>query len=157
MRIDKTCELPFPLELAWTRLTNPELVGACVPGVEKVERVDDTHFAVTVTVKLGVVRPTFRLNISLAEQIAPRYLRSHCAGEANGMLGSLRQSTEVHLAPLGESATRLDVSAEFDVFGRLGTFGYGMLKGKADQLWEQFVRNFSAAEEDTRCTPTTPR
>lgn len=157
MRIDKTCELPFPVEVAWARLTNPELVGACVPGVEKVETLDDTHFLVTVTVKVGVIKPTFRLNIGLAEQIPPRFLRSTCAGEANGMLGSLRQSTEIHLASLGDAATRLDVSAEFDVFGRLGTFGYGVLKGKADQLWEQFVRNFSAAEEDTQCTSTTPR
>jgi carbon monoxide dehydrogenase subunit G len=157
MRIDKACELPFPLERAWARLVDAERVGACVPGVEKVERLDERRFVVTVTVKVGVVKPTSRLHVELAEQAPPHYLRSTCSGEANGMLGSLRQSTEVRLAPLGEAATRLEVSAEFDVFGRLGTFGYGVLKGKADQLWEQFVRNFSAAEEDTQCAPSTSR
>lgn len=156
MRIEKTCELPFPLQVAWARLTDPDLIGACVPGVEKVERLDDTHFLVTVTVKVGVIKPTFRLNVGLVEQAPPRYLRSTCAGEANGMLGSLRQTTEIHLSSTSDAATRLDVAAEFDVFGRLGTFGYGVLKGKADQLWEQFVSNLSADEGKLQCTRTTP-
>jgi carbon monoxide dehydrogenase subunit G len=150
MRIEKACVLPFGLEQVWARLSNAELVGACLPGVEKVERLDDQHFVVTVTVKVGVIKPTFRLNITLAEQTPPVYLRSTCAGEANGMMGSLRQTTHLRLAALSERETRLEVDAEVDVFGRLGTFGYGVLKGKADQLWEEFVVNFQRCVETTR-------
>jgi carbon monoxide dehydrogenase subunit G len=145
MRIEKNCVLPFALQSVWGRLSDPDVVGACVPGVEKVERVDETHFVVTVTVKVGVIKPTFRLNVILAEQNPPVYLRSTCAGEANGMMGSLRQTTQIRLTAVSEEETRIDIDAEFDVFGRLGTFGYGVLKGKADQLWEQFVANFAAA------------
>lgn len=144
MRIEKSCDLPFPRETVWTALLNAELVGACVPGVERVERLDDDRFLVTVTIKLGVIKPTFRLNINLLEQSPPSYVRSSCAGEANGMMGSLRQKTEVRLAD-GGSGTRMDVQSEIDVFGRLGTFGYGVFKGKADQLWDQFVANFLGA------------
>jgi carbon monoxide dehydrogenase subunit G len=144
MQIEKSCVLPVPLQTAWDCLSDAELVGACVPGVEKVERLDDTRFTVTVTVKVGVVKPTFRLNVTLVEQRPPQYLRSTCAGEANGMMGSLRQTTQIRLIDLN-GHTRVEVDAEVDVFGRLGTFGYGVLKGKADQLWDQFVANLSAA------------
>ena len=144
MQIEKSCVLPVPVQAAWDCLADADLVGACVPGVEKVERVDDTHFVVTVTVKVGVIKPTFRLNVTLVEQTPPAYLRSTCTGEANGMMGSLRQTTQIRLSSV-EGKTRVDVNAEVDVFGRLGTFGYGVLKGKADQLWEQFVANLSAA------------
>ena len=150
MQIEKSCVLPVPIQNAWDCLADPDVVGACVPGVEKVERVDDTHFLVTVTVKVGVIKPTFRLSITLAEQTPPVYLRSTCAGEANGMMGSLRQTTHLRLAALSERETRLEVDAEVDVFGRLGTFGYGVLKGKADQLWEEFVVNFQRCVETTR-------
>ena len=147
MRIEKSCVLPVPVRTAWDCLSDAELVGACVPGVEKVERLDDTRFVVTVTVKVGVVKPTFRLNVALVEQRPPEYLRSTCTGEANGMMGSLRQTTEIRFSPLDEG-TRVEVQAEVDVLGRLGTFGYGVLKGKADQLWEQFVANLSAAAKE---------
>jgi carbon monoxide dehydrogenase subunit G len=145
MKIDKSCVLPFPVEQVWNGLSNPELVGTCVPGVEKVESIDEKHFLVTVTVKVGIIKPTFRLNVVLNESRAPVYMQSSCTGEANGMMGSLRQTTEIRLERLGAAETRMDVAAEVDVFGRLGTFGYGVLKGKADQLWEQFVANLSTA------------
>lgn len=145
MLIEKSCVLPFPVQTVWDGLSNAELVGTCVPGVESVERVDDSHFIVSVTVKVGVIKPTFRLNIALAEQTAPVYLRSTCAGEANGMMGSLRQTTQIYLTSLGGTDTQVDVRAEVDVFGRLGTFGYSVLKGKADQLWEEFVANLTTA------------
>ena len=88
MRIDKACELPFPLERAWARLVDAERVGACVPGVEKVERLDERRFVVTVTVKVGVVKPTFRLNVELAEQAPPHYLRSTLACSMRGSFRS---------------------------------------------------------------------
>jgi carbon monoxide dehydrogenase subunit G len=148
MQIDKSCVLPVPIQTAWDCISDADLVAGCVPGVEKVERVDDAHFLVTVTVKVGVIKPTFRLNVTLVEQKPPSYLRSTCTGEANGMMGSLRQSTQIRLSKISDAETRVDVNAEVDVFGRLGTFGYGVLKGKADQLWEQFVANLSTAAKE---------
>lgn len=145
MRIEKRCILPLPIEKVWGGLSNAELVGTCMPGVESVERVDDTNFIVSVTVKVGVIKPTFRLNIALVEQIPPVYIRSTCAGEANGMMGSLRGTTQIRLTDLGGAETQVDVQAEGDVFGRLGTFGYSVLKGKADQIWGDFVANLTVA------------
>jgi uncharacterized protein len=145
MRIEKRCILSFPVQFVWDRLSNAEVVGTCMPGVTSVEKADDTNFVVTITVKVGVIKPTFRLNVALVEQNPPVYLRSTCAGEANGMMGSLRGTTQIHLTALDGEATQVDVQADGDVFGRLGTFGYSVLKGKADQLWEDFVANLTVA------------
>src|SRR4051812_2502201 len=133
MRIEKRCILPFPVEIVWGWLSNAELVGTCMPGVTNVEKVDESHFVVTICVKVGVIKPTFRLNVALVEQNAPVYLHSTCAGDANGMMGSLRGTTSIKLTAL-DGTTQVDVQADGDVFGRLGTFGYSVLKGKADQL-----------------------
>ena len=119
-----------------------------MPGVESVERVDDSNFIVSITVKVGVIKPTFRLNIALVEQIPPVYLRSTCAGEANGMMGSLRGTTQIRLIALNGAETQVDVQAEGDVFGRLGTFGYSVLKGKAEQLWEDFIAKLTVAVKE---------
>jgi uncharacterized protein len=148
MRIEKRCVLPFPVEIVWDRLSNAEVVGTCVPGVTRVEKTDDRNFVVTMTVKVGVIKPTFRLNVELVEQNPPVYLRSTCAGEANGMMGSLRGTTQIRLTALDGGATEVDVQADGDVFGRLGTFGYSVLKGKADQLWDDFVANLTGAMKE---------
>jgi uncharacterized protein len=147
MRIEKRCTLPFPVEIVWGGLSNADLVGRCMPGVANVEKVDDSNFVVTISVKVGVIKPTFRLNVALVEQKPPVYLRSTCAGEANGMMGSLRGTTQIHLTAL-DGATQVDLQSDGDVFGRLGTFGYSVLKGKADQIWEEFVRNLAAAMKE---------
>lgn len=147
MRIEKRCTLPFPAEVVWDGLSNADLVGRCMPGVTGVEKVDDRNFIVTISVKVGVIRPTFRLNVALVERKPPVYLRSTCAGEANGMMGSLRGTTQIHLTAL-DGATQVDVQSDGDVFGRLGTFGYSVLKGKADQIWEEFVANLAAAMKE---------
>jgi carbon monoxide dehydrogenase subunit G len=148
MRIEKRCILPFSVEHVWGGLSNAELVATCMPGVQSVVRVDDINFIVSITVKVGVIRPTFRLNIALVEQTSPVYLRSTCAGDANGMMGSLRGTTQIRLTALDGAETQVDVQAEGDVFGRLGTFGYSVLKGKADQLWEDFVANLTVAMKE---------
>jgi uncharacterized protein len=147
MRIEKRCILPVPVEIVWAGLLNAELIGTCMPGVTRVEKVDGSNFVVTVTVKVGVIKPTFRLNVALVEQNSPVYLRSSCTGEANGMMGSLRGTTQIHLTAL-DGATQVDVQADGDVFGRLGTFGYSVLKGKADQIWEDFVANLTVAMKE---------
>lgn len=148
MRIEKRCILPFPVDIVWSGLSNAEVVGACMPGVISVEKVDDSNFVVAITVKVGVIKPTFRLNVALVEQNAPVYLRSTCTGEANGMMGSLRGTTQVHLTTLDGGATQVDVQADGDVFGRLGAFGYSVLKGKADQIWQDFVANLAVAVKE---------
>jgi carbon monoxide dehydrogenase subunit G len=146
MRIEKRSTLPFPVEKVWAALSNAELVGTCMPGVNSVEPVDDNNFIISITVKVGIIKPTFRINTAIVERNPPVSLRSTCVGEANGMMGSLRGTTEIVLTALdGGAGTQLDVQAEGDVFGRLGTFGYSVLKGKADQLWEQFVANLTGA------------
>jgi carbon monoxide dehydrogenase subunit G len=148
MRIEKRCVLPFSAETVWGGLSNAEFVGRCMPGVTSVEKVDDNKFIVVVTVKVGMIKPTFRLNVVLVEQNPPIYLRSTCAGDANGMMGSLRGTTQIRLTTLDRGLTQVDVQADGDIFGRLGTFGYSVLKGKADQLWEDFVSNLTVAVKE---------
>ena len=63
------------------------------------------------------------------------------------MMGSLRGTTQIHLTAL-DGATQVDLQSDGDVYGRLGTFGYSVLKGKADQIWEEFVRNLAAAMKE---------
>ncbi|MGE0799083.1 MAG: CoxG family protein [Lautropia sp.] len=147
MKIEKTCTFPFPVHAVWDALLDAHLVGACMPGVSQVEKTAEDRFKVTVTAKVGIVKPTFRLDVELLETEPVQRLRSRCTGEANGMLGSLRQTTEIRLKSTDDGGASMSVDAEVDVFGRLGTYGYGVFKGKAEEIWAMFVANLAAAIE----------
>jgi len=141
MRVEKTVHLKAPIRTAWDVLVDPAAVGACVPGVEAVEIVDPTRFVVTLAVKVGVVRARFRVRVAVTETRPPYYLRSEGAGEEASPTSSLRETTELHLDEAGPGETALRVVTDVDVFGPLGTFGYSVMKGKADRMWDEFVTN----------------
>ena len=133
--------LKAPIQKAWDVLLDPAAVGACVPGVEAVETVDPTRFVVTLAVKVGIVRARFTVKVAVTEARPPRYLRTEGVGEESGLTSSLRETTELFLDEAGPGETALRVVTDVDVFGPLGTFGYSVLKGKADRMWDEFVTN----------------
>jgi uncharacterized protein len=148
VQIDKTCSIAAPIEVLWKALLDPDVIARCLPGVERVEAIDPTRFKATVAVKVGIVHARFAMDITILETRPPRYLKSAAVGDAAGMAGSVRGTTEVTLEPVDEGQTRVGIRAELDVFGRLGTFGYSVLKGKVDRMWQDFARNLAAAVGD---------
>jgi carbon monoxide dehydrogenase subunit G len=145
MHIEKTCLVKAPVDAVWQALLDPDRLAACMPGIERVEVLEPTRFVVHVAVKVGIVRARFALKVTVVETRPPHYLRSETVGEETGMLSSLRQSTELTLESAGPAETRLAVRTDLDVFGRLGTFGHGVIQAKADRMWQDFAANLAAA------------
>lgn len=147
MEIEKTLDLNKPIDQAWAMLLDPQLMGACVPGVERVEVLDADHFRVTVAVKVSYIKARFTINLAITERRAPRYLKSEGTGDEDSLSSNIRQTTQLDLEPLGDEQTRLRMRASVDVFGRLGTFGHGIIRSKAEQLWQEFAGNLKARIE----------
>lgn len=147
MRFEKTVEVQVGIEQAWTALIDPARMSACVPGVERVETVDATHYVVWLGVKLGVMRMKFKMNVTLKDLDPPRSLSSVSVGEDANVAGGVRVSNVIELEALAPNATRLSVTSDADVFGPIGTFGYAVFKGKADRMWDEFATNLKSAIE----------
>jgi carbon monoxide dehydrogenase subunit G len=144
VQIDKTCRIDAPIDALWKALLDPSVIARCLPGVEAVEAIDPTRFTAVVGVKVGLIAARFSMQVTIVAQRPPEYLKSVAVGDAAGMAGSVRGTTELRLAPVAAGATRVDIHADVDVFGRLGTFGYGVLKGKVDRMWQEFAANLAS-------------
>ena len=147
MRVEKTVVVKAPIQRAWELLLAPVAIGACVPGVERIELIDATRFVVSVNVKVGIVRARFRVNVTVTETRPPYYLKSVGVGDEAGLTSSLRQTTEMELKEVGPNETEIRVRNDTDVFGVLGTFGYTVIKGKAERMWEEFAANLKTRIE----------
>ena len=120
-------------------------MGACVPGVQAIEVINDTEYLVTVQVKIAFISAGFNVRTKIEETRQPSYLRSSGVGEDSSLTSSLKMSSELFLEERADGTTGLRMLLDVDLFGRLGTFGLNVIKTKADRMWDEFSRNLAKA------------
>lgn len=144
MEIEKTLQLDAPPARVWALLLDPTAMGACVPGMESIEVISDTEYVAVMKVKIAFISARFKLKTCIVESDAPRYLRAEGTGEDASVASSLKQVSEMWLAEREGGGTELRMKVKVDVLGRMGTFGLGVMKTKADRLWDEFGVNAAA-------------
>ncbi|MDR6855751.1 SRPBCC family protein [Variovorax guangxiensis] len=143
MDIEKILTIAAPPARVWELLLDPEVMGACIPGMQSVEVLSPTEYKALIAVKIAFVSAKFRLKTTILEQRAPLYLRCEGTGEDASVASSLRQQSEMFLAEQADGGTELRVKVKVDVLGRLGSFGLSVMKTKADRMWDEFGQNLS--------------
>ncbi|CAG2141430.1 hypothetical protein LMG31506_02466 [Cupriavidus yeoncheonensis] len=144
MEIEKTLVTAAPPARVWELLLDPNVMGACVPGMESIEVISDVEYIAHMAVKIAFINARFRLHTKIVETRAPHYLRTEGTGEDASVASSLRQSSEIFLTEQEDGSTQLRIRVQVDVLGRLGTFGLSVMKTKADRMWDEFGANLLA-------------
>ncbi|WP_416049119.1 CoxG family protein [Cupriavidus basilensis] len=144
MEIEKTLIVGAAPAQVWALLLDPNVMGGCVPGMQSIEVVSDVEYISHIQVKIAFVSARFKIKTTIVEMRAPSYLRSEGTGEDASVASSLKQSSEIFLTGQPDGKTELRMKINVDVLGRLGTFGLGVMKTKADRMWEEFGTNLSA-------------
>lgn len=153
MEIEKILTIAAPPARVWELLLDPEVMGACIPGMQSVEVVSPTEYKALIAVKIAFVSAKFRLRTIILEQRAPLYLRCEGTGEDASVASSLRQQSEMFLAEQADGSTEMRVKVKVDVLGRLGSFGLSIMKTKADRMWDEFGQKLSARIESPQDGP----
>lgn len=144
MEIEKTLLLDAPPARVWALLLDPAEMGRCVPGMESVEVLSEDEYLAVMKVKISFISARFKLRTRIVERDAPRYLRAEGTGEDASVASSLKQTSEMWLTEREGGGTELRMKVAVDVLGRIGTFGLGVMKTKADRLWDEFGVNAAA-------------
>jgi carbon monoxide dehydrogenase subunit G len=144
MEIEKTLLLDAPPARVWALLLDPNAMGACVPGMESIQVVSDDEYVAVMKVKISFISARFKLKTRIVERDEPRYLRAEGTGEDTSVASSLKQTSEMWLQAREGGGTELRMKVKVDVLGRMGTFGLGVMKTKADRMWDEFGVNAAA-------------
>lgn len=144
MDIEKDLTVAAPAQQVWQMLLDPNVMGACVPGMKSVDVISDVEYVSVIHVKIAFISAKFRIKTTIVEQRAPHYLRTEGTGEDASVASSLKQSSEIFLTERDDGQTELHMKIHVDVLGRLGTFGLSVMKTKADRMWEEFAQNLAA-------------
>ncbi len=147
MEFNQEVLIAAPREKVWEFIWSVEEFAACVPGVTGVEKVDDTHYGVTVEQKISFLKAKFNLQIEVVEQRAPEFIRTAGEGKDSKIAASLKQANVVTLEAISEGETKVVIQSRVDVFGKLGSLGFSVIKNQANKIFKEFAMNLKAKFE----------
>jgi carbon monoxide dehydrogenase subunit G len=134
---------------AWDALNDPEVLKACVPGCDKLERTADDQFSVGMTVKIGPVSAKFAGKIALSDIQAPQSYTIGFEGQG-GAAGFGKGTSRVTLVPL-DPGCELQYTVQASVGGKVAQLGQRLIDGAAKSMAEDFFKRFDA--EMQKCHP----
>jgi carbon monoxide dehydrogenase subunit G len=124
--------------------------GAALTGVG-----DDGTYEGTVAVKLGPLRMSYKGKVSVDEvDDASHSARLTASGKDTKGAGTARATVETRLEPAGETHTRLHVTSDVQLTGKVASFGRGgAINDVATRLFGQFADCLRATLESEASTP----
>jgi hypothetical protein len=125
----------------WAALNDPEILKACVPGCESIERVTDTEYAVLMTARVGPVAAKFKGKLTLADLKPPSSYSIGFEGQG-GVAGFGKGGAQVQLATEGDG-TRLTYQVKANVGGKLAQIGSRLVDAAARKLADDFFTAFN--------------
>ena len=68
MEIKESFRVNCPIQEVWEFIIDPHKIGSCLPSVQSIEVVDDTHYKAVVKQKVGFITATFQINTEVVER-----------------------------------------------------------------------------------------
>jgi carbon monoxide dehydrogenase subunit G len=136
-------ELPARRETVWTKLNDPEVLKACIPGCEQLDKTSGTEFAAIATIKVGPVKARWKGKVRLSDLDPPNSYRISGEGEG-GVAGFAKGGAKVSLAE-HNGGTLLTYDVEAQIGGKLAQLGQRLINGAAKKTADDFFQKFAAA------------
>ena len=136
-------DLPATRQVVWEALNDPEVLKACIPGCQSLEKVGDNSLQAVAKVKVGPVAATFKGKVDLLDLDPPNGYRISGEGEG-GVAGFAKGGATVALAEK-DGGTLLSYNVEAQIGGKLAQLGQRLINGAAKKLADEFFAKFADA------------
>ena len=140
MEMSSTQLVPASQKRTWQALNDPEVLKACIPGCQSIEKKSDTEYDIAMAVKVGPVSAKFKGRMTLADLNPPESYTLGFEGQG-GVAGFARGSAKVHLTPV-DAGTELAYTVAAQVGGKLAQVGSRLIGGAAKKMADQFFNAF---------------
>lgn len=135
--------IPASRETVWRALNDPDMLQACIPGCEELEKQSQTGFVARVAIRIGPVSARFSGKVALSELDPPNGYRISGEGQG-GAAGFAKGGAQVRLAEDGAGGSVLTYTADAQVGGKLAQIGSRLIAGTAQKLADQFFACLAA-------------
>ena len=144
MTMNGEVQLAASREAVWAKLNDPEVLKACIPGCEELEKTEDNDgFRAVAKMKVGPVSARFKGKVTLSDLDPPNGYRISGEGEG-GVAGFAKGGATVGLTEK-DGGTLLSYNVEAQIGGKLAQLGQRLVNGAAKKLADQFFAKFADA------------
>jgi carbon monoxide dehydrogenase subunit G len=141
MLIEGRFTLKAPVQKVWDFLLEPSTMASCIPGVEKVEAIDDKTYECVVKQSVGPISVRLKFTVVLTEVDPPKYIKAVSRGEAIGKMGTFTSDVVVNSTEISKDEVEVSYQTNVNIVGRLATFGERIMRAKAKSVGEKFTKN----------------
>ena len=131
-----------PIDRVWAALNDPDVLKACIPGCQSLEKKSDTELTATVVLKIGPIKATFNGEVTLLNLHPPRSYTIHGEGKG-GIAGFAKGGADVTLSEDGADATILKYQTKADVGGKIAQLGSRLITSTSKKLAGEFFSTFN--------------
>lgn len=126
-----------PRKKVWDFMTDPDQIGQCAPGVEKIEMIEPLkRYRGTVSVGFGSVKARFTGEVDVLELDEPNYAKLKAHGSATGSVADA--ISEVRMSDGPDGSTVVDWTADVTVAGQLASLAARLMVPVSQKLASQF-------------------
>ena len=136
--------LKAPIQKVWDTLLDPNTLLSCIPGAEKIERLDEKTYDCVVKQKVGPISVKFKFKSVLTKVDAPKHLEFEGEGEDIAKAGHFAQRSVVDLKETPEGEVEISYKSDVSIAGKLAMFGDRIMRAKAKKVQEELTSNLDA-------------
>ena len=131
--------LKASIQKIWDTLLEPETLLSCIPGAEKIERLDEKTYDCVVKQKVGPISVKFKFKSTITQMEAPTHIEIEGEGEDVAKVGHFVQKSVVDLKEIPTSEVEVSYKTDVNIVGKLAMFGDRIMKAKAKKVEEEFT------------------
>jgi uncharacterized protein len=132
MHFEGSVPIKASRDKVWAFVIDPEQVGQCGPGVERIEVIDPTHFKAAAKVGIGFISARFNVDMTFVELEEPDRALIKAHGHAPG--SAVDATAEMTLSDGPDDTTVMDWTADVNLSGTLASVGARMIEGTANKM-----------------------
>lgn len=150
VKIEKTFVVNADRETVWQFITSPQLAGKCIPGCQEVTEIAPGKYSAVIKIQMGAIKTYFMVDVETVEENPPNYLTYTTTGQEGTNASRINAKSTIFVNALDENTTEVKYTSNISISGRLGKFGLGIMRKKADSIGDEFVQNLCSKIE---CQP----
>ncbi len=141
-----------PRQAVWDALNDIEVLKACIPGCEEIERLSAHEIRAGLKVNLGIIKVRFYGLLELSNMIEPSSYTISGRGEGS-IAGFAHGVTDVTLVA-DDAETILSYVIRGDAGGKIAQLGTKLLGSAARKIADRFFANIAQAAQDAALKTT---
>jgi len=133
MQLKGDVTIRAPRKKVWDFMTDPEQIGQCASGVEKIEVIEPLKkYHGIVSIGFGAVKARFSGDVEILELQEPDYAKLKAHGSATGSVADA--TSEMHLSDGPDGSTLVHWTADVLVAGQLASLAARLMVPVSEKL-----------------------